>query len=110
MSKLEHLTTSTFADAVAATVDGPPLVVDFAATWCGPCAAMAPIVEAAATQSDGSVRYAAVDIDADPGVARTADVMSVPTFVVYRDGVEAGRLVGGRSASKFAEEIGALTT
>jgi thioredoxin 1 len=63
-----------------------PVMVDFYATWCGPCKAMAPALEAVATDLKGKVKVAKVDIDANPQLATKFKIMSVPTLMVFKGG------------------------
>ncbi|HVG25631.1 MAG TPA: thioredoxin [Thermoanaerobaculia bacterium] len=68
-------------------------VVDFWAAWCGPCRAIAPVIEAlAAERSD--VRFAKLNVDENPRTASAFGVQGIPLLVFFRDGNEAGRLVG----------------
>lgn len=68
-----------------------PVLVDFWATWCGPCRRQAPIVEELAEEG-----YAVgkIDVDEQPGIAQQYRIMSIPTLVVFKGGKEAGRFVG----------------
>ncbi|MCI6004057.1 MAG: thioredoxin [Blautia sp.] len=68
-----------------------PVLVDFWATWCGPCMRQGPIVEALAEEG-----YAVgkVDVDQEPGLAQQFQVMSIPTLIIFKDGREVNRLVG----------------
>ena len=98
-----HLTDATFADAVS---DGLT-VVDFWASWCGPCRAMAPQFERAAKLRPG-YRFAKVDVDAEPVLAAKYGIRSIPTLMVLRDGDhDPGREdraeVGGGVAAKAAD-------
>jgi thioredoxin 1 len=63
-----------------------PVMVDFYATWCGPCKAMAPALEAVAADLKGQVKVAKVDIDQNPGLATKFRIQSVPTLMVFKGG------------------------
>lgn len=71
-----------------------PVVVDFTATWCGPCKKIAPIVDQLAGQYKGQVKVGKLDIDANPNTPVTYRVRGVPTLILFKDGKEANRLVG----------------
>jgi len=71
-----------------------PALVDFWAAWCGPCKMAAPVLEELSTQYAGKVLVAKLDVDAEPDVAAKYGVMSIPTVILFKDGVEVGRQVG----------------
>ncbi len=71
-----------------------PVLIDFTATWCGPCKALAPIVEDVAKQYDGKLKVAKLDIDDSPGIATRFGIRGVPTVVVFKGGKEVARQVG----------------
>ena len=87
---LVHLTTAAFDKAVEQGV----VLVDFWATWCGPCRMVAPAVEKIAAQYEGRALVGKVDVDAEPALAQRFGIMSIPTLVVLKDGREVARTVG----------------
>lgn len=71
-----------------------PVLVDFGATWCGPCKALAPIVDKIADENVGKYKVAKVDIDEAPGVAQRYGIRGVPTVLVFNGGEKKGQHVG----------------
>ncbi len=84
-----------------------PVLVDFTATWCGPCKSQAPILERLARGSAGRFRILTVDIDANPELAGRHDATSVPTLVVFHGGRELGRRVGLSTAAELEAMLAA---
>jgi thioredoxin len=77
----------------AETIRSGAFLVDFWAGWCGPCRMIAPVIEElAASRSD--VRFAKLNVDQNPRTAQTYRAMSIPLLVLFKDGVEKGRVVG----------------
>ena len=72
-----------------------PVLVDFYATWCGPCRMLAPIVEEIAAETDGAV-IAKVNVDEQPELAQQFGIMSIPTLVFFKEGRVTDTLVGLR--------------
>ena len=68
-----------------------PVLVDFWATWCGPCMRQAPIVEEIAVEG---YTVGKVDVDQEPALAQQFQIMSIPTLIVFKNGKEANRIVG----------------
>ena len=79
-----------------------PVLVDFFATWCGPCKMMAPVIdEVAAEKADASVYK--IDIDENPDIAQKYGVMSIPTFIAFKGGEPAKKTLGAQPKEKILE-------
>ncbi len=103
MAQLEVLTDTTFDEEVGASE--LPIVVDFWAEWCGPCRMVAPVLEQIAAEHAGKVRIAKVNVDDSPSIARRYDIMSIPTLIVFQDGVAKKRIVGAKGKGQLLEDL-----
>ncbi len=97
-----HLTKESFENDVLAS--DIPVLVDFYATWCGPCMMIAPIVEEIAAENPG-LKICKVDVDAEPEIARDFQIMSIPTLLVFKDGELTAKAVGARSKEQILEML-----
>ncbi len=80
-------------------------IVDFFATWCGPCKMLTPIIDKLAEQFDGKVKIVKVDIDESPELAQEYKVMSVPTVIFLKNGEVLETLIGVQNNAKLVELI-----
>ena len=92
MGKVREVTDNAFAQEVLQSI--PPVLVDFWADWCGPCKAIAPIVEELAREYEGRLKVMKLDVDENPRTASTYKVQSIPTLLVFKNGKPAERIVG----------------
>ena len=87
-----HLTEQNFDEALVATRG--LVMVDFGAEWCGPCRAIAPVLEELADASEGRVTPMKVNVDENPGLAARFAIRSIPTIVFFKEGAVVDRVVG----------------
>ena len=78
-----------------------PVLVDFYADWCGPCNAMAPVIEELAKELDGKVKVGKINVDENSDIAVEYNVMSIPTLIIFKNGKEEKRLVGLRDKEEL---------
>ena len=101
-------TEQTFDDVVLARSHERPVVVDFWAEWCGPCHALAPVLEGAIAERDGAVELVKVDVDSNTGLAQQFGVSGIPAVKAFRDGRVVKEFVGAQSrvsVSAFLDDL-----
>ncbi|CAA9440162.1 MAG: Thioredoxin [uncultured Pseudonocardia sp.] len=98
-------------DVTDATFDADVLksdktvVVDFWATWCGPCKMVAPVLDEIAGENKDKLTVAKLDIDANPETARNFQVMSIPTMIVFQDGRPVKQIVGAKPKAALLSDL-----
>ena len=85
-----------------------PVLVDFAASWCGPCRMMAPIIEEIAKEYEGKLIVGKVDVDKSPKTAQKFNVMSIPTLIIFKNGKPVKQMVGYQGKESLVKEINSL--
>ena len=97
------LTEATFENEVIKS--DIPVLVDFWATWCGPCKMLAPIIAEIADEYEGKVKVAKVNVDEQSALAAKYGIMSIPTLILFKNGEIADKTVGLRSKEQIKEFI-----
>ena len=102
------VTETTWQQQVVEASASQPVVVDFWADWCGPCKALAPVLEQAVAERAGQLVLAKVDVDANPGLAATYGIRSIPAVKAFRDGRVVAEFVGAQSPQSVAAFLDGL--
>ena len=97
-----HFNSKSFDEALA---KGELLMVDFWASWCGPCKMLAPVIDELAKQYEGKAVVGKVNVDEEQELAIRYGVMSIPTVIFFKDGKEIDRKVGAMPAGAFAQVL-----
>jgi len=104
---IKTATDATFEDVVLH--NDKPVVVDFWATWCGPCKLVAPEMEKIAAKYDGSIDVVKVDVDANPGLSQAFNILSIPTIAFFAPGKQPMGVVGFRPMEQLEAQFGLPT-
>ena len=101
---IQHATDDTFEQLVLK--NDKPVVVDFWATWCGPCKMVAPEMEKIAAKYEGAVDVVKVDVDANPRISHAFNIMSIPTIAFFRPGQQPMGVAGARPMEALEAHFG----
>ena len=80
-------------------------MVDFWASWCGPCRMLSPVIDALSEEYEGQVDVGKVNVDAEGALAAQFGIVSIPTVIIFKDGREAKRMIGVHDADDYRDEI-----
>ena len=98
--------TLTSANFQAEVLDSPlPVLVDFWATWCGPCRMVAPIVAEIAAEKAGVIKVGKVNVDEEPGLAGRYGISSIPTLMLFKNGQLVDTMVGARPKAQIEQML-----
>ncbi len=100
--KIANLNAETFKTVIASPA---PVLVDFWAPWCGPCKAIAPILEELATELDGKVTITKVNVDDNDTIASTYGVRAIPTMLLFKNGAVVDTIVGMMPKATLKEKL-----
>ena len=98
------VTESTFDEEV--TKSEKPVIVDFWAEWCGPCHAVAPVLDKIVDESNGELKLVKVNIDEERGLAEKYGIASIPTMILFRDGEPAAAAMGAQPKGSLERSLG----
>ena len=101
---MENVTEATFEEKVLQ--NDKPVLVDFWAEWCGPCHAVAPVLEKIASEREGELEIVKVNIDEEQGIAQRYGIASIPTILLFKDGEPAAAAIGAQPKGSLERQLG----
>jgi thioredoxin 1 len=103
LNKVAEVTSTSWKNQVLES--SLPVVVDFYATWCGPCQYVSPIITKLASEFNGAIKFVKLDIDKNENIADKYNIRSIPTIIIFKSGREVARTVGARSKEELKSII-----
>jgi len=104
MANTVNVTDDTFDQDVLKS--GKTVVVDFWATWCGPCKMVSPVLDEIAGENSEKITVAKLDVDQNPSTAQLYGIQSIPTMIVFQDGKPVKQIVGAKPKAELLQELG----
>lgn len=98
-----HITDADFASVVSTS--DKPVLVDFWATWCGPCRMIAPVLESIAAEYSQYLTVAKLDVDANPKTASQFNITGIPTLILFKDGQPVKQMVGVKNKAALLQDL-----
>lgn len=104
MSQAIEITTANFDAEVLQSQT--PVLVDYWASWCGPCRQLSPVIDQIAAERDGTLKVAKVNVDEQPELAQQAGVRGIPFVVLFKDGEPAAQAIGAQPKAALEQALG----
>ena len=102
---IKELNERNFIEAVKSQ---KPILVDFWASWCGPCRMLSPVIDSLAEEYEGKIEVGKVNVDEQGSLAAQYAIVSIPTVILFKDGREIKKIIGVHDADDYRDEIDAI--
>lgn len=99
---IKALTQENFTEAIKSQ---KPILVDFWASWCGPCRMLSPVIDSISEEYEARLEVGKVNVDEQGALAAQFGIVSIPTVILFKDGREAKRIIGVHDADEYRDEI-----
>ena len=100
------VTDNSFQEQVIEASKDKPVLVDFWATWCGPCKMLSPLVEQIAGERTETLQVVKIDVDENPAISQQYNIMSIPTLILFKDGEPVKEVMGYMGKEKLLSQLG----
>ena len=99
---IKELTQGNFTEAIKSQ---KPIMIDFWASWCGPCRMLSPTIDSLSEEYDSQIDVGKVNVDEQGALAAQFGIVSIPTVIIFKDGKEVKRMIGVHDADEYRDEI-----